>query len=68
MARTILFDRLLAAFGPDESSVDERMWEVAAMVYVGDVYAVLLADEAQSAVSTAKARHDADESLWPFIR
>ena len=68
MARTISSDRLLAAFGPDESSVDERLWEVAAMVYVGDVYAVLLADQAQSAASAAKAKQDADESLWPFIR
>ena len=66
MARTISSDRLLAAF--DESSVDERLWEVAAMVYVGDVYAVLLADQAEAGVAAAKAKHNADESLWPFIR
>jgi len=68
MAQTTLVDRLLAAFGPNESGVDEGLWEVAAMVYVGDVYAVMVADEAQSAVSAAKAKQDADESLWPFIR
>lgn len=68
MAQTTLVDRLLTAFSPNESGVDEGLWEVAAMVYVGDVYAVMVADEAQSAVSAAKAKQDADESLWPFIR
>ncbi len=68
MAQTTLVDRLLTVFGPNESGVDEGLWEVAAMVYVGDVYAVMVADAAQSAVSAAKAKQDADESLWPFIR
>lgn len=68
MARTTSVDRLLTAFSPNKSGVDEGLWEVAAMVYVGDVYAVMAADAAQSAVSAAKAKQDADESLWPFIR
>lgn len=68
MAQTTSVDRLLTAFSPNESGVDEGLWEVAAMVYVGDVYAVMVADEAKSAVSAAKAKQDADESLWPFIR
>jgi len=68
MAQTTSVDRLLTAFSPNESGVDEGLWEVAAMVYVGDVYAAMVADEAQSAVSAAKAKRDADESLWPFIR
>lgn len=64
-------DWLLQAFGrsgPEETSVDEGLWEVAAMVYVGDVYAVLIADQAQAEAAAAKVKQDADAALWPFIR
>lgn len=71
MKRTTLVDGLLPVLGlsgPDENSVDDGLWEVAAMVYVGDVYAVLIADQAQAAADAVKAKSDADEALWPFIR
>ena len=71
MTRTPLADGLLPAFGPsgsEETSVDEGLWEVAAMVYVGDVYAVLIADQVQAEAAKAKAKEDADLALWPFIR
>lgn len=71
MARTKLAKRLRRAFGParpEEHSVDEGLWEVAAMVYVGDVYAVLVADQANGAATTSDAKQDADAALWPFIR
>lgn len=66
MTRTTLTDRLRSVFGPprsDETSVDEGLWEVAAMVYVGDVYAALVTDDA-----SAKPKFDAGAGLWPFIR
>lgn len=68
MTRTTI-DWLLQAFvrsAPEETSVDEGLWEVAAMVYVGDVYAVLIVDQAQA--EAAKVKQDADAALWPFIR
>jgi hypothetical protein len=56
----------LAAAGTEESSSRET----AAMVYVGDIYAVLLHDRAarrlaQSGNRRADYRHD---DSWPFIR
>lgn len=71
MTRRTLTDWLLPAFGPsepDDHPVDEGLWEVAAMVYVGDVYAVMIADQVQAEAAASKAKKDADETLWPFIR
>lgn len=69
MTRTTLTDRLLSPPpAPSENSVDEGLWEVAAMVYVGDVYAVLIADRAQAEAAAAKVKQDTDAALWPFIR
>ncbi|MFP5349571.1 MAG: hypothetical protein ACLGHO_06975 [Gammaproteobacteria bacterium] len=71
MTRRTLTDWLLPTSGPtelDDRPVDEGLWEVAAMVYVGDVYAVIIADQAQAEAATSKAKKDADEALWPFIR
>lgn len=71
MTRRTLTDWLLPTFGPtepDDRPVDEGLWEVAAMVYVGDVYAVMIADQVQAEAAASKAKKDADEALWPFIR
>ena len=71
MKRTPFTQWLLPAFGPaapEDQTADESLWEVAAMVYVGDVYAVLIADQAQAEADAAKAKREADEALWPFIR
>lgn len=49
---------------------DSRWQETAAMVYVGDIYAVLLRDRAARRLSQASHRsldHRRDAS-WPFIR
>ena len=62
-------ERVKAAFGastPRNDSVDEGLWEVAAMVYVGDVYALLVTDKADAREEERLA--PADEQLWPFIR
>lgn len=49
-----------------DSNDDAGLWEVAAMVYVGDIYALVAlgeeADAAQAAVATPV------DSVWPFIR
>lgn len=49
-----------------DDSVDEGLWEVAAMVYVGDVYALLVTDK----IDTGEGERlpASDEALWPFIR
>lgn len=62
-------ERVKAAFAasaPHNDSVDEGLWEVAAMVYVGDVYALLVTDKSDA--REEERLPAADEQLWPFIR
>jgi len=50
----------------DGTDSDVGLWEVAAMVYVGDIYAlVALGSEDENAEAPARAPAD---SVWPFIR
>lgn len=57
--------------GQMSAKTDDAGWqETAAMVYVGDIYAVLLRDRAARRLAQADDRHvdyRRDDS-WPFIR
>ena len=44
---------------------DLNIWEVAAMVYVGDIYALIAV---QGTDETASPAGDGANSVWPFIR
>ena len=50
----------------DGADEDVALWEVAAMVYVGDIYAlVALGSDEDDAAAPPRANAD---SVWPFIR
>ena len=69
MKRSKGTERVKAAFGAPhrrDDGIDEGLWEVAAMVYVGDVYALLVTDKTDA--GEAERLPASDEQLWPFIR
>jgi hypothetical protein len=49
---------------------DVSRWETAAMVYEGDIYAVLVRDRAvrRQAQTDSRRSHYRRDSGWPFIR
>jgi hypothetical protein len=51
------------------AETDDAAWqETAAMVYVGDIYAVLLRDRAARRSMPAAAHDQRRDASWPFIR
>lgn len=69
MKRSTGAERVAAALGRPAStddSVDEGLWEVAAMVYVGDVYALMVTEKTDDTGCAPSS--ELDPELWPFIR
>ncbi len=51
------------------AKTDDAGWqETAAMVYVGDIYAVLLRDRAARRAAPVVAHDQRRDASWPFIR
>ncbi len=58
---------LIAQAERADHRVEDSMGEVAAMVYVGDVYSLPYADRLQAA-NAERHLEDDDNGVWPFIR
>jgi hypothetical protein len=71
-AKNLVDNLLLATGNPDPDAVSAP-YETEAMVYVGDIYALLVgasggADPHTAAASLGNASVSDPDTIWPFIR